>query len=159
RLSPRKKSRVTFSWTISLAISYAPSAPPNPALELAGQALGPIISSFTALHVPVPCRFKVTPAGPSTSTWVIGEGSAWLVDPIVALPNALVGTPSLSGEKPASVMRTVSSALAAGAAISSAQPAAALRRIRRREIVTLTLLSDRARCAVPSIHEPSGAKN
>src|SRR5262249_12276111 len=139
-------------WTISLAISYAPSAPPNPALELAGQAWGPTISSFTALHVPVPCRFKVTPAGPNTSTWVIGEGSGWLGDPVTALPDALVGAASLSGEKPAWVMLTVCSALAAGAPTSSAQPAAAidsaqqtaaLRRFRRRGIVTLTLSSDR----------------
>src|SRR5205085_12074468 len=86
--------------------------PPKPARELAGQADGPFASSFSFAQTAVPRRSSVTPAGPYTLTWVIGEGTGPVVDPIVARPNAFVGTPSLSGEKPASVIVTVSSALA-----------------------------------------------
>jgi hypothetical protein len=52
------------------------------------------------------------------------------VDPIVALPKAFVGIPSLLGEKPASVMLTVSSARAAPAQSTVAQKTAAPVRMR-----------------------------
>jgi hypothetical protein len=82
------------------------------------------------VQTPVPSRSSVTPAGPNTLTCVIGEGTGPVVEVIVALPNAFVGTPSLSGEKPASVMLTVSSAPAAAAHSSMAHKTATPARMR-----------------------------
>src|ERR1700722_9531277 len=82
--------------------------PPKPAREFAGHALGPTFSSAAAVHVPVPRRSSVTPAGPYTSTCVIGDGTGRSVEPIVALPNTFAGTPSRSGVNPAEVIFTVS---------------------------------------------------
>src|SRR4029077_8274396 len=120
-----------FSWMTSWAISYAPSTSPNPALESAGQASGPTFSSLAAVHVPVPSKLRVAPAGPNASKWVIGDGTGRFVEPIVARPNTFVGTPSRSGGKPAWVIVTVSSAGAAAVTpSSSAQPASAVATIR-----------------------------
>src|SRR5205823_14434105 len=102
-----------------------PMPPPKPALEFAGHAFGPSFSSLARLQTPVPRRSRLTPAGPYTLTWVIGEGTGPLVEPMVALPKAFVGAPSLDGEKPASVMVTVSSACAAVAASRNTEHASA----------------------------------
>ena len=84
--------------------------------------------------MPVPSRFSVTPAGPNTLMWVIGEGTGRFVEPIVALPNTFVGTPRLSGEKPAEVMVTVSSACAAAAVSRHAQLTSAAKTMRIRTL-------------------------
>src|SRR4051794_1941357 len=97
-----------------------PSPPPKPARELAGQASVPRRSSASFLHTPVPRRSSVPRAGPNTSTCSIGAGTGPVVEPIVALPNAFVGTPSPDGEKPARVIWTVSAPLAAAAPASIA---------------------------------------
>src|ERR1039458_10665832 len=125
----------------SWAISYAPSPPPNPALESVGQAWGPVFSRVAAVQVPVPSRFRVSPAGPITLIWVIGEGTGRLVEPIVAAPNTFVGTPSASGENPAWVIVTVSSACAAPAPTpsKSAQPTNVMAMARTPSILGISL--------------------
>jgi hypothetical protein len=81
---------------------------------------------------------------------VIGDGRGVFVEPIVALPKTLVGTPSTSGEKLA-LMLTVSSACATAAAVSrNAQLSSAAVKIRvlgiiiaiSTPVVTAGLLAD-----------------
>src|ERR1700730_2377064 len=115
-----------------------PWPPPNPALELAGHPVGPTLLSTSSLQTPVPCRSSVTPAGPYTVTWLIGEGTGPVVEPIVALPNAFVGSPRVFGEKPASVMLTVSAARTVPAWNRVAQQITAPARIR--VVATIDLL-------------------
>src|SRR5882762_58635 len=127
-----------------------PSPPPKPAREFAGQAFGPIVCSNASLQTPVPSRSSVTPAGPYTFTCLIGEGTGPVVDPIVALPNAFVGIPGLSGEKPASVMLTVSDARAAQTGTKMAQQMAAPARIRVLATIDLEHPLSRSRFAAAS---------
>jgi hypothetical protein len=72
-------------------------------------------------------------------TWRIGEGTGSVVELIVALPKAFVGTPSLLGENPASVMFTTSAPWAGPADRMPAQQTATPASIRK--MGTFDLLS------------------
>src|SRR5712664_2815520 len=135
-----------------------PWPPPKPARELAGQAIGPMFFSRSSLHVPVPSRLSVTPAGPYTLTCRIGEGTGPVVEPIVALPNALVGIPSALGEKPAWMMVTVSCARAADA-VNGPAPQSSAATILARAMIALSPVAGGPQSAAVHVYKPSSVNN
>ncbi|HWY91180.1 MAG TPA: hypothetical protein VNY31_10960 [Solirubrobacteraceae bacterium] len=73
---------------------------------------------------------------------MIGEGTGRFVELIVAAPNTLVGTPNASGEKPALVIVTISSAWAAVAAkqSASAHPVSVMAMTRALDIAIVNII-------------------
>src|SRR6202035_829489 len=87
------------------------------------------------------------PAAPYAVTWVIGVDTVSFFEPIVAEPKTFVGTPSLSGEKPAVVICTVSSARADVAATRQAQQSSAAIGTQAFSFIAPSLLSSAGRGA------------